>query len=316
MDLVKWHGLGNDYLVLDARSGRPRDADALARRLSDRRRGPGADGLLLVVPPIGTEADFGMTILNADGSDGGVCGNGLRCVAAWAIREGLLEPTSGDSGCPTFRIETPGGLVEARVEDGAGTPRATVRLRLPAPRFELSTLPAAIPGRSPEAVVAGESLPRLAEVAGLSESVSWSLVSTGNPHLVAHLADPEDVDRVDLHAIGPRLERHEWFPRRVNVHVAGRRGPASIRMRTWERGSGVTEACGTGACAVVAASVRLGVARGGEPIDVELPGGRLEIAWAGGPEDALFMRGEAAEVCRIEIAEAFKFTGENPVTES
>ncbi len=302
MNVVKWHGLGNDYLFVEASAVSPDDAPDIARLLSDRRRGPGADGLVLLGPTDRSDADLRMTILNADGSDGGVCGNGLRCAAAWVVSEGRHSIAAGDeSENAIVRIETPAGISVATVETASESPfEWTVSVAMPPPRFELVSIPAVVPGRDGGETVVGMPMPALARIAGLPSTSRWSLVSTGNPHLVAWCEDDEDIDRVRLEAIGPGLEVHAWFPARINIHLVTTASD-QLRMRTWERGSGETTACGTGACAVVASLVHGGRLAAEETHRVVLPGGELGIAWAGDAESPIRMTGEAVRVASVEV---------------
>ncbi len=312
MRLQKWHGLGNDYLFLDTRSHRPAaslDPGPLARILSDRRRGPGADGLILLESSSVSDADLRMSIRNADGSDGGVCGNGLRCAAAWCVADELVPTAARVDGDPDrIRIEIGSGISTASVHPcGGEVGRWSVAVDLPPPRLDL----AAIPARPFEGGSSGSlrdvpvselwSLVESVRPGAMPEATRWSLVSTGNPHLVARLPDDADLDAIDLATIGPRLEHDSHFPERINAHLATAAPDGAIRLRTWERGSGLTQACGTGACAAVVAFVAAGLRDGGSPVVVRLPGGVLEIAWSGGSDAAIRMTGEAERVARIEI---------------
>jgi len=312
VNLQKWHGLGNDYLFLDARSGVPARPAALARVLADRRRGPGGDGLILLEPSTRPDADCRLSIRNADGSDGGVCGNGLRCLAAWVIADDLVPIADRiDRAADRLRIEIASGPSIATVDDrDAAAGRWSVTVDLPGPDFDPAAVPATPFVDPPAGPVLDALVPELvaaanaalaADRAAVPDDVRWSIVSTGNPHLVARFASSPDLDAVDLAVVGAALERDPHFPDRINVHVVvdGRTGP--IPMRTWERGSGLTQACGTGACAAVTAMVAAGRRPGGEPVTVRLPGGELSIAWSGDPADAIRMTGEAERVARIEI---------------
>ncbi len=318
MRLHKWHGLGNDYLLLDARVEGPEDPATLSRVLSDRRRGPGGDGLILLEKPTRVDADVRMSIWNADGSDGGVCGNGLRCLAAWIVADDLLSAgdavREADSESVPVRIEIPSGITVADVDlGGAKAGCASVRAALPGPRFD----PAFVPARPFDGIPAGPVLeadipdlmtlvttiaePRSGASPLLPEETRWSIVSTGNPHLVARVPGTCDLDKIDLAAIGPRLEHAPHFPSRINVHVVIDAASRPIRMRTWERGSGITQACGTGACAVVAAMVAAGRRDGAGMHEVELPGGTLRVRWSGVADDPIRMTGPAERVARIEV---------------
>jgi diaminopimelate epimerase len=309
MRFQKWHGLGNDYLFLDARISAPPDPAALARVLSDRRRGPGGDGLILLESPIRADADVRMSIRNADGSDGGMCGNGLRCLAAWVVADELVVATARhDRTVDRLRIEVGSGCASVTVDGReADRGRWSVAVALPGPRFELESIPAGAFTGVPGGRVIDLPVPELATIAraaiseDVASDVTWSLVSTGNPHLVARVPEGVDLDAIDLATLGSRLEHDPHFPDRINVHVVADPADGPVRMRTWERGSGLTRACGTGACATVAALVAAGRRRPGDAVRVELPGGTLEIAWFGATDGSLHMTGEAVRVARIEV---------------
>ena len=309
MRFEKWHGLGNDYLFLDARTIELDDQAALARVVSDRRRGPGGDGLILLESPTRTDADVRMSIRNADGSDGGMCGNGLRCLAAWVVADELVVAVARhDRTVDRLRVEVGSGCASVTVDGReADRGRWSVAVALPAPHFDLDSIPASSLTDVPAGTVIDMPVPELATMAravlseNLASDILWSLVSTGNPHLIARVPEGVDLDAIDLATLGPRLEHASHFPERINVHVVADPADGPVRMRTWERGSGLTQACGTGACATVAALVAAGRRRPGDPVRVELPGGTLEIAWSGATGDPLHMTGEAVRVARIEV---------------
>jgi diaminopimelate epimerase len=262
----KMHGLGNDFVVLDARA-RPMSLDpARARSIADRRTGIGCDQVIVIAPPQASGADARMRIFNPDGSEVGACGNATRCVAWLLMRE---------SGRPHVVIETTAGLLRA---EATGADRVTVAMG--PPHLEWQSIPLAGPA---------DTL-RLPISAGpLSDPVA---VSMGNPHAVFFVPDAE---AVDLAALGPGIEHHPLFPERTNVEVAqilpspdpdcGR-----IRMRVWERGAGITLACGTGACATLVAAVRRGLCP--RRADLILDGGVLRIEWPEG--GAVRMNGAVA----------------------
>lgn len=258
-------GLGNDYVYVDLwRESPPPDPAALSRRISDRRRGVGGDGLILIAPPTGNEARARMIMFNADGSEGEMCGNGIRCVARYLRDHGRVHEDA-------FLIETGAGL--RRVEL-VGT---RVRVDMGPPAFTGASLPPDAPWVDrPVALAGGEQVPGTA-------------VSMGNPHLVL-FGLQVTADVAEVH--GPRLERHPAFAHRVNVEFAEVQGPAQIRMEVYERGSGVTEACGTGACAALVAARRTGRIRG--PAQIRLRGGSLLVSWEEG--GSVFMEGDAREV--------------------
>ncbi|MEE8171189.1 MAG: diaminopimelate epimerase [Phycisphaerae bacterium] len=271
---TKMHGLGNDYVYVDA-FAQSLDGVALpelARRISDRHRGVGGDGLILITPPSpGVEADVRMEMFNADGSRGEMCGNGIRCVAKYAIEHGLVQAagpvevhTRPAAAGVEVTVETDRGVLklEALREDGLVR---SVRVDMGAPILE----PVRIPVRAHGERCVREPI----EIGGVE--FAMTCVSMGNPHAVFFV---DGVEAIELGRLGPLIERHARFPSRVNVHFAKAASPTEARMRTWERGSGVTQACGTGACAVLVAGVledRLKRAA-----TVHLPGGVLEIEWA------------------------------------
>jgi len=288
---IKMHGLGNDYVYVDCfdQSLDEVDIPALARSMSDRHRGIGGDGLILIRPPAGHgDADVTMEMYNADGSRGEMCGNGIRCVAKYAIEHGLVSRPDGETA--SVRVATDRGVLslEATLRDGR-VERVRVDMGLPILR------PADIP-----VSIAGDRCVRQEMQFG-GEMFHVTCVSMGNPHTVFFV---ESVDRVDVPRLGPLVERHGMFPHRVNAHFVEVLSRGEATMRTWERGSGETRACGTGACAVLVAGVledRLDRAA-----VVHLPGGDLEIGWGSGEgphAGSVLMTGPAIEV----------FTGRWPV---
>lgn len=294
LHFAKMHGLGNDYVYVDAVQHPVGDPASLARWVSDRHVGIGSDGLILLEPVSpGCGADVRMRMFNADGSEGLMCGNGIRCVAKFAVDRGISDRLP-------LRVETRRGILEVRWRRGGhdGTVcEATVEMG--APILACARIPAAIPGVAPASAVLDFALPG-AFWSGAGAAPGWeaacgldgrmTLVSMGNPHAVLWCAD---VAAVPLSAVGPHMERHPWFPERVNVHFVQVLGPAEVRMRTWERGSGATQACGTGASAVCVAGVLTGRTR--SPLRAHLPGGDLVLEWDGG-DASVRMTGPAVEV--------------------
>jgi diaminopimelate epimerase len=275
LEFVKMQGLGNDFVVVDRReAGTPLPAE-LAVRLCDRHLGIGADGVLSIVPS--DEAALAMHVTNADGSVAEMCGNGLRCVARWAVERGFLPAGGGVVG-------TGAGLRHAAVlPDG--------RMRVDMGRPELA--PARIPLDAPGDRWVEQPL----EVGGTSLRVT--AVSMGNPHAVCFVDD--DVDLRGLAGrVGPLAEVHPRFPRRTNVELARLLGPRAVDLIVWERGAGLTAACGTGACATVVAGVVTSRLAAGEDVTVRLPGGALEIRVEPGLE-RVWMTGPAVEVFRGEV---------------
>ncbi|HSX60592.1 MAG TPA: diaminopimelate epimerase [Tahibacter sp.] len=263
----KMHGIGNDFVVVDCRArALPLDTAAIAR-LGDRHLGVGFDQLLTIEPARDASCAFRYGIYNRDGSEARQCGNGVRCVAAWLRREGAL----GDG---LTRLESPSGPVAVEVlADGR------VRVDMGVPQFA----PAAIPLREQ----AGAALYRRRLGA---DDVDFGAVSMGNPHAVIEVADSA---AAPVAGWGPQLETHADFPDRANVGFAEVMSSREIRLRVWERGVGETQACGSGACAAVAVLAHRG--RVGAEVDVHLPGGTLQIAWAGSGQ-TVWMTGPAAFV--------------------
>ncbi len=284
MRFIKMEGSGNDYVYVDGGIGPDPvapdalgDPGALARRISDRHRGVGSDGLILLLP--GTNAPLRMVMYNADGSEGRLCLNGLRCAAKYAA------DTAG-GGLDAFDVETASGRFPVRVFRGPGGSVAEVEVRVPRPDFRRSALPAL--GSEPE--IWGEVFP-----AGGMNLPGYG-VSVGNPHLVLWTDDEEALRRAPLEAIGEPLEHDPRFPEGVNVHLASGRTEGGLVMRSWERGSGITLACGSGSVAVFAVALRL--ERAASPSVVAMPGGEVRLrALADG---AVVMTGPAREVFRGE----------------
>jgi len=258
VSFVKMHGIGNDFVVLDGREGGvPMVTARLAAALADRHRGIGCDQLVLLEPS--TTADFRMRIFNADGSEVEACGNATRAV-------GLLH------GKPA-RIETLGGLVEAR-PDGAG-----IAVDMGVPRFGWDEIPLAY------------AMDTLHMPVGWEELDDPVAVNVGNPHAIFFVSD---CDAIDLARLGPLIETDPLFPERVNVNVATVESRGSIRLMVWERGAGLTLACGTGACATAIGAMRRGLVE--RQVRVTLPGGPLDIEWTA--EGRVVMSGAASEAFR------------------
>jgi diaminopimelate epimerase len=278
MRFTKMHGLGNDYIYVDCfRQPPPRDAAALSRVISDRHFGVGSDGLILIGPS--ERADARMRMFNADGSEAEMCGNGVRCVAKYIYDHGIAVK-------PRLAIETGNGVLalDLEVRDGK-VERVTVDMGKPI--LEADKIPTTLPG--PRAVDYAEpSLADMANIGGVDPRITC--VSMGNPHVMIFC---KDVASIPLEQVGPPLENAPIFPRRINVHFVQVHSPSEVTMRTWERGSGVTLACGTGACAVAVAGVLTG--RSARKIVAHLPGGDLELYWSDA-DDHVYMTGPAVEV--------------------
>ena len=254
----KYQGLGNDFILVDARAGGLADySGAAARALCDRRFGIGADGLILALPPRAT-GEVRMQILNADGSEAEMCGNGIRCFARF------LVDLDGESPGRSWQVETAAGRI---VPQWVGGNQVTVDM---GPPF---LDPAAIPTTIPCADPAANPLPEAdLDVAGTLLRVA--AVGMGNPHAVVQVAD---LDAVAFAQLGPALECHPAFPARTNVHFVQVISPQQLRLKVWERGAGPTLACGTGACASLVATHLRGACE--RTASVELPGGPLQIHW-------------------------------------
>ena len=281
--MTKMHGAGNDYVYVDCRERDVADPPRLARAVSRRHHGIGADGLILVRPS--DDADVRMEMYNADGSRAQMCGNGIRCVAKFVYERGLhVNPMRIESDCGVKTLEL---AVDAHGRVSGAT------VDMGAPVLDGRKIPVAHDGR-----VVDHPL----EVAGATWKVTC--VSMGNPHCVLFV--PE-VESLDLPRIGPAFERHPFFPERVNTEFVAPRTRREVDFRVWERGSGETMACGTGACAAVVAGVLTG--RTDRRALVHLRGGDLDIEWRA--DDHVYMTGGAAEVftADVELATLYAATG-------
>lgn len=265
LEFTKMHGIGNDYIYLNCMNWQPSDPGALAKKLSDRHYSIGSNGLVLILPS--DKADFRMRMFNADGSEGAMCGNAIRCVGKYVYENGLTDKQA-------LVIETASGL-------------KTLCLQVENEKVTLITVDMGAPVLSPEplSLRVGQ---RVYE--GLS-------ISMGNPHFVTFC---EDVAHQPVTTDGPFIEHMPCFPDRTNVEFAEVKAQNTLAMRVWERGSGETKACGTGACAAAVAAVTKGYFEKGQEIKVCLPGGALFICYDG---STVYMRGPAETVFvgKIEI---------------
>ena len=264
------HGLGNDYVYVNCFEEKIDNPPAVARFVSDRHFGIGSDGLIMINPS--KTADFEMEMYNADGSRGEMCGNGIRCVAKYVYDYGLTDKTQ-------ISVETLGGIkyLDLTVEDGKVS---LVKVDMGKPKLEADLIPII----SEREQVIDEPI----EVDGKEYHMTG--VSMGNPHAVIYV---DDVKGLDLEKIGPKFENHERFPKRINtefVHCIDRQ---TVEMRVWERGSGETLACGTGACAVAVSSILNNLTD--TQVTVKLLGGDLQIEW-NREKDRVFMTGPATVV--------------------
>lgn len=251
LSFTKMHGLGNDFIVVDNLSGSVSLAPERIRRLSDRHTGIGFDQLLIVEKPSIAAAEFDYRIYNADGAEVEHCGNGARCFARFVHEKGLTDNR-------TIAVNTAGGLIELQLRDDGD-----VTVQMGVPNF--------IPDKVPF-LADSESLYYDMDVDG--RTVKVGVASIGNPHV---LLSVDDIDTADVATLGPQLESHARFPRRVNVNFMQIIDRGSIRLRVFERGVGETRACGSGACATVAIAHRQGLLD--DRVVVELPGGKLDIYW-------------------------------------
>ncbi|WP_443658416.1 diaminopimelate epimerase [Dorea sp.] len=270
MKFTKMHGLGNDYVYVNCFEEKIDNPPAVARFVSDRHIGIGSDGLIMINPS--KTADFEMEMYNADGSRGEMCGNGIRCVAKYVYDYGLTDKTQ-------ISVETLGGIkyLDLTVEDGKVS---LVKVDMGKPKLEADLIPII----SEREQVIDEPI----EVDGKEYHMTG--VSMGNPHAVIYV---DDVKGLDLEKIGPKFENHERFPKRINtefVHCIDRQ---TVEMRVWERGSGETLACGTGACAVAVSSILNNLTD--TQVTVKLLGGDLQIEWDR-EKDRVFMTGPATVV--------------------
>jgi diaminopimelate epimerase len=301
MRFTKMHGLGNDYVYVNGFGVSVADPAGLARHISDRHFGVGSDGLILVLPPDITPnpqqspselPGVRMRMFNADGSEAEMCGNGVRCVCKFAHDAGLSRDNP-------MRIQTGRGVLTLPYHVGADGKVDEVTVDMGPPILRPSEIPVDLP-------VAMQELPGAVNVPLPVLPVSRQLrddwyqdggverrmtcVSMGNPHAVIFC---KNVAAVPLEAVGPLLETHPMFPRRINVHFAQVNGRGELTMRTWERGSGITLACGTGACAVAVAAVLTG--RTERKLLIHLPGGDLRVR-CDATDDHVHMTGPATEV--------------------
>jgi len=255
INFTKMHGIGNDYVYIDAVNQNIENRDQLAVSMSDRHFGIGGDGIILICPS--DVADFRMEMYNADGSQGKMCGNGIRCFSRFVYEKGLTDKTEID-------VETLAGIKHVVMTEENGKITG-ITVDMGAPEFESSKIPVLFDGEE----MVGQPI----TIGGMNFRATC--VSMGNPHCVVYV---DDVDNFPLEDIGPRFEMNPLFPDRVNTEFVRKLPDGSLQMRVWERGSGETWACGTGACAVLASSVRNGVIDGRRAI-VHLRGGDLDIRW-------------------------------------
>ncbi len=252
LEFMKMHGTGNDFVFLDDRDGRIKQYisySELARRLCPRHFGIGADGIILILDPDDSDHDMKFRIYNSDGSQAQMCGNGMRCFAKIVYEKNILAKRK-------IRVDTKAGTVIPEVMPDADKKVEKVRVDMGEPEFSCADMPFDYP----------------LQACGIDYHVN--AVSMGNPHAVIFV---DDIEKIDLEKVGPAIENHEKFPEKTNVEFVEVITGSELRMRVWERGAGITLACGTGACASLAAAAATG--RAGRHAVVHLDGGDLEIAW-------------------------------------
>jgi diaminopimelate epimerase len=287
MRFAKYHGLGNDFLVVDLRTLGGEDAvaaqdPAVVRALCDRQFGVGGDGVLAVLPG-GSGADARMRVLNADGSEAEMCGNGIRCVAKELYDRGGVKKDR-------IAIDTGAGRLVCAIDAKGGVAQSVV-VEMGAPRLTYAEIPMTGPASE-------RCIEQPLEIAG-HPTRSFTAVSMGNPHAVTFVGKGEP--RQLATTVGPLVENHARFPRRTNAEFAHVISPREIELVVWERGSGLTLACGTGACATVVAAILTGRAQEGTEVAVHLPGGTLWITVEPGLANVR-MRGPALHVFDGELA--------------
>lgn len=274
---TKMHGISNDYVYISTFDQPEEDWEQLAIRLSDRRTGIGGDGIILVCPS--EVADAKMRIFNADGSEGKMCGNGIRCVGKFVYDKGLVPPDK-----TTVTIDTLSGIktLELTVRDGKVQ---SARVDMGAAILSPADIPVKYDGD------------RMIDVPLEVDGKTWNVtaVSMGNPHCVTFV---DDVDSLALEKLGPHFENHPIFPERVNTEFVRVIDDHTLQMRVWERGSGETWACGTGACATAVAACLNGYCKKGDDITVHLRGGDLVIRYT---DDTVIMTGPASTVFEGEV---------------
>ena len=276
LHFTKMHGTGNDYVYVNLFTETVENPEQLSIQISDRHFGIGSDGLILIAPS--EVADCRMIMFNADGSEGAMCGNGIRCVAKYAYEHGIAKDTH-------MRIETKSGIktLELTVEEGIVT---YVQVNMGQAILKPENIPVKADG--------DDFVDREISVDGKDYKVTC--VSMGNPHCVVFT---EGIDDLELEKIGPKFENHELFPDRINTEFVEIIDEHTVKMRVWERGSGETISCGTGTCAVTVAAVLNGHCTGGEDIEVQIRGGRLYDTWLDSGE--VLMKGPATTVFEGDI---------------
>lgn len=270
MEFTKWQACGNDFIFINAINMDITPVVDKCHVLCDRHFGIGADGIIFLLPS--DKADLRMRIFNSDGSEAEMCGNGIRAFAKWASELGLVKGKR-------FSVETGAGILYPSIqEDGM------VLVDMGRPHLKSADIP--VEGFGKDLVIKER-----VSLTGEDISFAVTCVSMGNPHGVIFV---DDVEKIDLEHVGPLMENDGHFPKKINAEFAEVVDDHTLRMRVWERGAGITLACGTGACATVVAAVLNGLIK--EEADVQLDGGTLHISWKGTVQDHVFMKGPAEKV--------------------
>lgn len=285
LKFTKMHGIGNDYVYVNCFREKVENPEEAAKFVSDRHFGIGSDGLILIKPS--EVADCEMEMYNADGSRGKMCGNGIRCVAKYVYDYGITDKTQ-------ISVATGSGIkyLDLTVEDGKV---ALVKVDMGAPILKAAQIPVAVAALEPEEGLSDEAEVVSAAISVKGEDYKITCVSMGNPHGIVCV---EDVDGLEIEKIGPHFENHPAFPDRVNTEFIRVIDRKTVQMRVWERGSGETWACGTGACAVAVACILNGWTE--DEVTVKLRGGDLRIQWDR-QKNTVFMTGPATVVFDGEI---------------
>ena len=284
MRFTKMHGLGNDYVYVNCFEQKITNPNKLAQIVSDRHFGIGSDGLILICPS--KTADVRMRIYNADGSEAEMCGNGIRCVAKYTYEHKLAKAggsfsAPGQPPCPaSLNIETGKGVLTVGLVTNSNDKVEKVCVNMGQPILKPEDIPVKLTGQK----VVEEPV----EVLG--QNLLMTCVSMGNPHAVFFC---DDVEAIELEKLGPAVENHGLFPNRTNVHFVQVNKPTEFTMRTWERGSGITMACGSGACACCVAAVLTD--RGERVCTAHLPGGKLDLNWCE-QDNCVYMTGPAVSI--------------------
>ena len=282
MKFTKMHGIGNDYVYVNCFKETVNNPSAVAKFVSDRHFGIGSDGLILIKPS--AVADCEMDMYNLDGSQGAMCGNGISCVAKYAYDYGIVNKTS-------ISVATKSGIKYLDLTLGDDGKVALVKVNMGSPILTANQIP----------IVSGKEqvIDEPLDVDGTTYRITG--VSMGNPHAIVYM---DDIDNLEIEKIGPKFENHIDFPDRINTEFVKVIDRHTLQMRVWERGSGETLACGTGACAVAVASTLNGLVDEGEPVTVKLLGGNLQILW-NRQENLVYMTGPATTVFDGEIDLSF-----------